>query len=112
MSIASRSHKRSIQASTLFHAPHFRAYHSQDTIGLEVAGALKNVIAIGSGICSGLGLGPNSQAALITRGLAEITRFGIAMGANSATFSGLAGTGDLFMTWYLCLAFYCARTAF
>jgi glycerol-3-phosphate dehydrogenase (NAD(P)+) len=67
-------------------------------IGVELAGALKNVVAIAAGILDGLGLGHNPRAALITRGLAEITRLGVAMGASAATFAGLAGMGDLLLT--------------
>lgn len=75
-----------------------RIYASDDLIGVEVAGALKNVLAIASGISDGLGLGLNARAALITRGLAEITRFGAALGARRETFMGLAGMGDLILT--------------
>lgn len=82
----------------LFHSPVFRVYSSEDPTGLEIAGALKNVIAIASGACMGLGFQNNSRAALITRGLAEITRFGVALGAKALTFSGLGGVGDLFLT--------------
>lgn len=81
-----------------FHSPRFRVYTGQDPLGLEVAGALKNVIAIASGACAGLGFQQNSQAALITRGLAEMTRFGVTMGANPMSFLGLGGMGDLFLT--------------
>ncbi len=76
----------------------FRVYTSDDIIGLEVGGALKNVIAVAAGMCDGLGLGDNTKAALMTRGLAEITRLGIAMGAQPTTFSGLSGIGDLIVT--------------
>ncbi len=79
-------------------APYFRLYTNDDVIGVELAGALKNVVAIAAGILDGLGLGNNSRAALITRGLAEITRLGVALGARPATFAGLAGMGDLLMT--------------
>jgi glycerol-3-phosphate dehydrogenase (NAD(P)+) len=78
--------------------PYFRLYTNDDVIGVELAGALKNVVAIAAGILDGLGLGHNPRAALITRGLAEITRLGVAMGAQAATFAGLAGMGDLFLT--------------
>lgn len=81
-----------------FHTPFFRVYTSRDPIGLEVAGALKNVVAIATGACRGLGFMDNARAALITRGLAEITRLGVAMGANPMTFKGLGGVGDLFLT--------------
>ncbi len=76
----------------------FRVYASQDMIGLEISAALKNIVAIAAGICDGLGYGLNSRAALITRGLAEITRMGVAMNADPATFSGLSGLGDLVLT--------------
>ena len=76
----------------------FRVYHSTDVVGVELAGALKNVIAIASGVLEGLGLGSNTTAALITRGLHEITRLGMALGGNAETFAGLAGMGDLVLT--------------
>ena len=76
----------------------FRAYTSNDIIGVEVGGAVKNVLAIGAGICDGLGFGANTRVALITRGLVEMTRLGIALGAQPSTFMGLAGIGDLVLT--------------
>ena len=76
----------------------FRIYTASDVIGVELGGAMKNVMAIAAGICAGLGLGANSMAALITRGLAEISRLGTAMGADQLTFMGLAGMGDLVLT--------------
>ncbi len=76
----------------------FRVYAATDVIGQEIAGALKNIIAIAAGIADGLGFGANTRAALITRGLAEIVRLGVKMGANPLTFSGLAGMGDLLLT--------------
>lgn len=76
----------------------FRVYHSDDLIGVELAGSLKNIIAIAAGIAAGLGLGDNTLGALITRGLAEITRLGVALGARSETFAGLSGIGDLVTT--------------
>lgn len=79
-------------------APTFRMYRTEDVVGVELGGALKNVIAIASGMVRGLGLGHNTTAGLITRGLAEITRVGMAMGAQAETFSGLAGIGDLILT--------------
>lgn len=82
----------------LFNTDYFRVYTHDDIIGIEIGGAIKNVIAIASGICEGLGLGNNAKAALITRGLAEISRLGIAMGAKTNTFSGLSGLGDLLLT--------------
>ena len=82
----------------VFATGRFRVYSNQDVTGVELAGALKNVIAIAAGILEGMGLGNNPRAALITRGLAEITRLGVAMGADPLTFSGLAGMGDLILT--------------
>ncbi|HEV2988239.1 MAG TPA: NAD(P)H-dependent glycerol-3-phosphate dehydrogenase [Candidatus Angelobacter sp.] len=81
-----------------FSDPNFRPYINDDLIGVELGGALKNVIAIAAGVCSGLGLGHNSIAALITRGLAEITRLAVACGAKPQTMAGLAGMGDLVLT--------------
>ncbi|RKX21455.1 MAG: NAD(P)H-dependent glycerol-3-phosphate dehydrogenase [Candidatus Zixiibacteriota bacterium] len=81
-----------------FSNQYFRVYNSEDLIGVELGGALKNIIAIGSGIADGLGMGDNTRGALMTRGLAEITRLGISMGADSATFAGLSGIGDLITT--------------
>jgi len=80
------------------HGGNLRIYANEDLIGAEVGGAVKNVLAIATGICDGLGLGLNARAALITRGLVEITRFGLALGANRETFMGLAGMGDLILT--------------
>jgi glycerol-3-phosphate dehydrogenase (NAD(P)+) len=76
----------------------FRVYTHDDVVGVELGGALKNVMAVATGIAEGLGLGFNSRAALITRGLAEMTRLGIALGAKQSTFAGLAGLGDLVLT--------------
>lgn len=76
----------------------FRVYASHDVIGLEISAALKNIVAVAAGICDGLGYGLNTRAALITRGLAEITRLGVALKADPATFSGLSGLGDLILT--------------
>lgn len=81
-----------------FATPRFRVYSNQDVTGVELCGALKNVIAIAAGILEGMGLGNNPRAALITRGLAEMTRLGLAMGAQPMTFAGLAGMGDLILT--------------
>jgi glycerol-3-phosphate dehydrogenase (NAD(P)+) len=80
------------------HGGNLRLYANDDLVGAEVGGAVKNVLAIATGICDGLGLGLNARAALITRGLAEITRFGVALGAKRDTFMGLAGLGDLILT--------------
>ena len=82
----------------LFNGPLFRVYTSTDPLGVEIGGAVKNVIAIAVGASDGLGFGDNTRAALITRGLAEITRFGIALGARPETFAGLSGIGDLIVT--------------
>lgn len=82
----------------LFATPRLRFYASEDVVGVELGAALKNVIAIGAGICRGLGLGSNSVAALVTRGLAEITRLAVSMGGLPRTLSGLAGLGDLVLT--------------
>jgi len=80
------------------HGPSLRIYSTHDVVGVEVGGAVKNVMAIATGICDALALGHNARAALITRGLAEITRFGMALGAEAATFMGLTGVGDLILT--------------
>lgn len=81
-----------------FHGPALRIYANSDLVGVEVGGALKNVLAIATGLCDGLQLGLNARAALITRGLAEMTRLGCALGANPETFMGLSGLGDLVLT--------------
>lgn len=86
------------QVQDIFMNTCMRVYTSPDVAGVELAGALKNIIALASGICTGLGFGDNTKAALITRGLAEITRLGVAMGCEAQTFSGLAGIGDLIVT--------------
>jgi glycerol-3-phosphate dehydrogenase (NAD(P)+) len=95
---AAREEATARDAQRLFATPRFRVYSGRDVVGVELAGALKNVIAIAAGILEGLGLGHNPRAALITRGLAEITRLGVAMGAEPLTFAGLAGMGDLVLT--------------
>lgn len=82
----------------LFVTENFRVYASSDVIGLEISASLKNIVAVAAGICDGLGYGLNTRAALITRGLAEITRLGVALHAEPATFSGLSGLGDLVLT--------------
>ncbi len=82
----------------IFATPYFRVYTSNDRVGVELGGSIKNVIAIAAGIIDGLGLGLNTRAALITRGLAEIRRLGVHMGANPRTFTGSAGLGDLVLT--------------
>lgn len=96
--VSSRSISVAEEAQDYFMSPDFRVYTNQDLIGVEVAGALKNIIALGTGIAEGLGFGDNTKAAMMTRGLAEITRLGVAIGADSKTFAGLAGIGDLVVT--------------
>ena len=86
------------QVQRMFSTDRFRVYTNVDIIGVELAGALKNVIAIAAGICDGLGYGDNAKSALMTRGIVEITRFGEAFGSEAATFNGLAGIGDLITT--------------
>jgi glycerol-3-phosphate dehydrogenase (NAD(P)+) len=83
---------------TAFSGPTFRVYTSSDPIGVEIGGSIKNVVAIGAGVLHGLGLGHNAMAALITRGLAEMTRLAVAMGGRQQTLAGLAGLGDLVLT--------------
>jgi glycerol-3-phosphate dehydrogenase (NAD(P)+) len=86
------------EVQDLFMTPSFRVYTNPDLVGVELGGALKNIIAIGAGVCDGLEYGDNTKAALLTRGLVEITRLGVALGAQKGTFSGLTGLGDLFVT--------------
>ena len=95
---ASRLPQAAKRVQELFQTPYFRVYTNPDVIGVELGGALKNVIAVAAGAGAGLGLGHNTLAALVTRGLAEIKRLGLAMGAQPDTFSGLAGMGDLVLT--------------
>jgi glycerol-3-phosphate dehydrogenase (NAD(P)+) len=95
---ASLSEESGTLVQELFGSATFRVYTSDDVVGVELAGAIKNVIALAAGVCAGLELGHNAQAALVTRGLAEITRLGVAMGAQASTFYGLAGLGDLVLT--------------
>ena len=96
--VASTSHNVAIQLRDLLATSYFRVYTSVDVVGIELGGALKNIIAIGAGVIDGLGYGDNAKAAFITRGLAEIARLGIAAGAHPLTFAGLAGLGDLIAT--------------
>jgi glycerol-3-phosphate dehydrogenase (NAD(P)+) len=96
--ISSEDHELAASIQQEFSGPTFRLYANDDPTGVEVGAALKNTIAIGAGICQGLGLGNNTMAALITRGLAEITRLAVAMGGRPRTLSGLAGLGDLVLT--------------
>jgi glycerol-3-phosphate dehydrogenase (NAD(P)+) len=96
--VASTDSETASRVQTAFSAPTFRLYTSSDPIGVEIGGALKNVIAIAAGVVEGLGLGSNTMAALITRGLAEITRLAVVMGGQPKTLAGLAGLGDLVLT--------------
>jgi glycerol-3-phosphate dehydrogenase (NAD(P)+) len=95
---ASTDEEASRRVRQRFSGPTFRVYSGADPVGVEVGGAVKNVVAIGAGLCAGLDLGHNALAALITRGLAEITRLAVRMGGKPATLSGLAGLGDLVLT--------------
>ncbi len=95
---AATDHAVAQRTQRVFSTSYFRVYSHTDVVGVELAGALKNVIALAAGILEGLGLGFNTRAALITRGLAEITRLGVTLGAQPVTFAGLAGMGDLILT--------------
>lgn len=96
--VASERQAAAEAAQDLFINSYFRVYTNPDVIGVEVGGALKNIIALGAGLSDGLGFGDNAKAALLTRGLAEIARLGVKLGANPLTFAGLAGVGDLVVT--------------
>jgi glycerol-3-phosphate dehydrogenase (NAD(P)+) len=96
--VAAQDQHAAEAAQDLFINAYFRVYTNPDVLGVEVGGALKNIIALGAGLTDGLGFGDNAKAALLTRGLAEIARLGLAMGANPQTFAGLAGLGDLIVT--------------
>ena len=98
LTLASRDADFARATARELHQPTLRVYFSTDLSGVEIGGAVKNVMAIATGICDGLGLGLNARAALITRGLAEITRLGVALGGRPETFMGLAGAGDLILT--------------
>jgi len=95
---ASEDEKSGKHIQELFHTHYLRTYYNKDILGVELGGSMKNVIAIAAGICDGIGYGDNSKAALITRGMAEITRLGNNMGAKNDTFMGLSGFGDLIVT--------------
>ena len=95
---ASKSKQAALYTQSLFMNDYFRVYSNSDVIGVELGGSLKNIIAIGAGISDGLGYGDNAKAALVTRGLAEITRLGTTMGADPLSFIGLTGVGDLIVT--------------
>jgi glycerol-3-phosphate dehydrogenase (NAD(P)+) len=96
--VGSKNSKASESVQEAFRDSRFRIYTHNDVVGIELGGALKNVIAIGAGLCDGLGLGSNTKAALLTRGLLEMTQMGVRMGANPNTFFGLSGLGDLVTT--------------
>jgi glycerol-3-phosphate dehydrogenase (NAD(P)+) len=98
VTVASRFEKTALAVQAAFASEYFRTYTSTDVVGVQVGGALKNVIAIAAGMSDGMGLGHNSRAAIITRGLAEISRMAVRMGGNPLTLSGLAGMGDLVLT--------------
>lgn len=98
VTIASNSEQFAAELARIFHNPRFRAYTSNDIIGVQVGGACKNVLAIAAGIADGLGFGANTRAALITRGLNEIMRLGLKLGGQPDTFMGLTGLGDLILT--------------
>jgi glycerol-3-phosphate dehydrogenase (NAD(P)+) len=98
VTVASLNQDIGLHLQDIFNTDYFRIYTSTDVLGVELGGALKNVMAIASGISDGLGLGASTRAALITRGLAEMTRLGLVMGAKEKTFSGLSGLGDLVLT--------------
>src|SRR5699024_5037650 len=98
VTVASKNDSHAKLVQHVFINEVFRVYTSDDVVGVELGGALKNIIALGAGLSDGLGFGDNAKAALITRGLAEITRLGTSMGANPLTFLGLCGVGDLIVT--------------
>ena len=98
LTLASRYAERARALAVLLHGGRLRIYHSADLLGVEIGGAVKNVMAIAVGISDGLGLGQNARAALITRGLAEIARLGLALGCSAETLMGLSGAGDLILT--------------
>ncbi|MBA3013537.1 MAG: NAD(P)H-dependent glycerol-3-phosphate dehydrogenase [Desulfobulbaceae bacterium] len=98
VTVAATENRVASQVQKIFFAETFRVYTTTDVIGVELGGPLKNIVAIAAGICDGLGYGTNTRAALITRGLAEITRLAVTMGANPLTMAGLAGLGDLVLT--------------
>ncbi len=98
VTVAASSHALADEVADFLHYGNFRVYTSEDMVGVELGGSLKNVLAIAAGIADGLGFGANTRAALITRGLAEIMRLGLKMGAQAETFMGLAGMGDVVLT--------------
>lgn len=98
VTLAANDETFACEAGAMLHGGNFRVYTSTDVVGVSVGGALKNVMAIAAGICDGMQFGNNARAALITRGMAEITRFGLGLGGKRETFMGLAGAGDLILT--------------
>lgn len=96
--VAARDETAALDLQAALHSPFFRVYTSKDPVGVEVGGAMKNVLAIAAGACDGLGLGTNARAALVTRGLSEMARLGVALGGDPLTFMGLSGVGDLILT--------------
>ena len=98
VAVASKDRKNAKEVQKIFSSSYFRVYINNDVIGVELGGALKNVIAIAAGVSDGLKIGDNAKAAVITRGLAEISRLGVTLGARPITFAGLSGIGDLFVT--------------
>jgi len=98
VTLACRNDSLARELAGIFMTSRFRVYTHDDVVGVELGGALKNVVAIAAGVCEGMGLGQNARAALITRGLAEMSRLGVAMGARPLTFLGLSGMGDLVLT--------------
>jgi glycerol-3-phosphate dehydrogenase (NAD(P)+) len=98
VAVASKYENISEKVQSAFFSDVFRVYTNSDVLGLELGGSLKNIIALGAGISDGMGYGDNTKAALMTRGLAEMTRLGVRLGAKPETFSGLAGIGDLIVT--------------
>jgi glycerol-3-phosphate dehydrogenase (NAD(P)+) len=98
LTLASADAAFAARAAAQLHGGRLRVYHSDDLVGVEIGGAVKNVLAIAVGICDGLGLGQNARAALITRGLAELVRLGVALGGRAETVMGLTGAGDLILT--------------
>ncbi len=98
VTVASRNHDVAVEVQRTFHTPYFRPYTSTDVVGVEIGGCTKNVIAIATGLADGMGFDANARAALITRGLVEISRLGVARGADPATMTGLSCLGDLVLT--------------
>jgi glycerol-3-phosphate dehydrogenase (NAD(P)+) len=98
VAVASKQPEKAAFVQDVFMNEYFRVYTNQDVIGLELGGSLKNIIALGAGITDGMGFGDNTKAALMTRGIAEMVRLGVKMGASAETFSGLSGIGDLIVT--------------